>query len=267
MLPAETVTPELLRSWPLPQLDDGASKHDRGTIHVVGGALGTPGAVLLAGLAALRVGGGRLTLTTAEPNVPALAVAVPEAMVNGSPATHSSLSGCDLASEPDAFVVGPGLTDPGKLVRTILKGCGDAALVLDAGALKDLPRKLPARTVLTPNTGELRALGGKGDGESAARSVSRRHGAVVVVLEGVAAPDGRWWRSATGSASIATSGSGDVLAGVIGGLLARGAEPEQAACWGQYLHAAAGERLGRLGFLARELLDVLPDVLHDVERP
>jgi NAD(P)H-hydrate repair Nnr-like enzyme with NAD(P)H-hydrate dehydratase domain len=78
-------------------------------------------------------------------------------------------------------------------------------------------------------------------------------------------PDGRAWREEAGGIGLGTSGSGDVLAGLVGGMLARGADPAQAAVWGQYLHAAAGDRLaarvGRLGFLARELLDEVPPVL------
>ncbi len=81
----------------------------------------------------------------------------------------------------------------------------------------------------------------------------------------VASPDGRWWSSETGGIGLGTSGSGDVLAGVVGGLLARGCTAEQAAVWGQYVHAAAGDRLaanqGRTGYLARELLDELVPVL------
>jgi NAD(P)H-hydrate repair Nnr-like enzyme with NAD(P)H-hydrate dehydratase domain len=79
------------------------------------------------------------------------------------------------------------------------------------------------------------------------------------------APDGSAWSDGAGGVGLGTSGSGDVMAGAVGGLLARGAETVQAAVWGRYAHAAAGDRLaaqeGRVGFLARELLDELPQVL------
>jgi len=82
-------------------------------------------------------------------------------------------------------------------------------------------------------------------------------------------PDGKAWRYAGGVPGLATSGSGDVLAGVIAGLLARGGAPVQAAAWGVFLHGEAGRRLarrlGRLGFLARELLDEIPGVLAELE--
>ena len=264
---AETVTPELLRDWPLPGVDDDGDKLDRGSIHVVGGADSTPGAVLLAGLAALRVGAGRLTITTVQETAAALGVAVPEAMVIGAPGVKGSLGSCTVDEVPEAFVVGPGILTPGKLVRSVLKHGEAAALVVDAVALHDLPRTLPDRTVLTPNGRELLSLAGRrrpSDEAALAQHVSDRYSAVVVSQDWVAAPDGRLWHSPTGSAVLGTSGSGDVLAGVVGGLLARGADPAQAACWGQYLHAAAGERHGRLGMLARELLDELPAVLADL---
>jgi hydroxyethylthiazole kinase-like uncharacterized protein yjeF len=263
----EIVTPDLLRDWPLPGIDDDGDKLDRGSIHVVGGAVSTPGAVLLAGLAALRVGAGRLTITTVTETAAALGVAVPEAMVVGAEGVDGSLSRCSVDQVPEAFVVGPGILAPGKLVRSVLKHCDTAALVVDAVALHDLPRQLPARTVLTPNDRELISLAGRrppSDPAALTQHVSDRYQAVVVSQDWVAAPDGRLWHSPDGSAVLATSGSGDVLAGIVGGLLARGADPAQAAVWGQYLHAAAGERIGRIGLLARELLDELPAVLADL---
>ena len=84
-------------------------------------------------------------------------------------------------------------------------------------------------------------LGGSSrEGDAAALEVAERYGAVVAVRGTVAAPDGRLWHDEAGGIGLGTSGSGDVLAGVVGGLLARGCPPEQAAVWGQYLHAAAG---------------------------
>ena len=97
MPPAEpdvrVVTTQLLRSWAPHEPADGGDKHDRGTVAVVGGGTSTPGAVLLAGLAALRVGAGRLQVVTVDTTSVALAVALPEAMVSGLPADeHGSLS-------------------------------------------------------------------------------------------------------------------------------------------------------------------------------
>src|SRR4051794_5556481 len=115
---APAVTPQLLREWPLPLPDDDRTKHARGTVLVVGGTVSTPGAVLLAGLAALRVGAGRLQIATVEPTAVALGVAVPEAMVLGLPTgAGGSLSAAAAgqvvaqASEDTTLVLGPGLLD------------------------------------------------------------------------------------------------------------------------------------------------------------
>lgn len=264
------VTPRLLREWPLDVPEDGAGKHARGTVHVVGGDRSTPGAVLLAGLAALRVGAGRLQVTTVPDTSVALGVALPEAMVTGVDDLRTAdVDGCE------AVVLGPGVLDKDAarevLAALLLEVTG--AVVLDAVALPalagspDLLAPVATRAVLTPNPGELAALldGEDLDGSSAALHVAERYAAVVATQGLVAAPDGRLWEDGTGTIGLGTSGSGDVLAGAVAGLLARGADPCQAAVWGQYLHASAGERLGaghaRIGYLARELLDELPGAL------
>jgi hydroxyethylthiazole kinase-like uncharacterized protein yjeF len=268
MARADTLSADLLRSWPLPVLGGDDDKTDRGSVHVVGGTVSTAGAVLLAGVAALRVGAGRLAITTVEETAVALSVAVPEAMVVGEPSHHGVLRECRLEHQPDAVVIGPGMSEPGKVVRSVLDTCGDAAVVLDAGALDDLPDDLPAQCVLTPNATELQSLGDGSDAADLALSAAAARGAVVATHGWVAAPDGRLWRHDNGSVALGTSGSGDVLAGIIGGLLARGAEPAQAACWGQWLHGQAAAQLaprhGRVGLLARELLDVLPGLVEDL---
>lgn len=279
---AEVVTAQSLRGWPLPEPDDGGDKHDRGTVTVVGGATSTPGAVLLAGVAALRAGAGRLQVLTTRSTSVALGVALPEAMVTGLPegaggsvatgAADAVVEGCDRSA---AVVLGPGLLgkdDVRVLLERVLPRV-EGAIVLDAVALTALaghPELLGScaeRVVVTPNGGELAALLGGEElaGREAAEAVCSRYGVVVSCRGWVSAPDGRSWSVQAGGVGLGTSGSGDVLAGLVGGVLARGAEPAQAAVWGQYLHAAAGDRLtsrvGRLGFLARELLDEVPPVL------
>lgn len=273
---ADRVTAALLRDWPLPHVADDADKHDRGTVLVAGGTGGTPGAVLLAGMAALRVGAGRLQVATGSGAGAALGVALPEALVldlpEDRPAVAAGLVAEAAARGCGALVLGPGLPAGGpsaELVTGVLERVPEVPLVLDAGALAALEphslRDRPGPTVLTPNPDELDRLLPGGD---PAKAAAEFH-AVVLTKGCVAAPDGRSWPGELGGAGLGTSGSGDVLAGAVGGLLARGAPPEQAAVYGQYLHAAAGERLaarlGRLGFLARELLDELPLVLDSLE--
>jgi hydroxyethylthiazole kinase-like uncharacterized protein yjeF len=276
--PADVVTPQLLRDWALPEVDDGGDKNARGTVLVVGGSSSTPGALLLTGLAALRTGAGKLQMVTVEATSVALAVAVPEAGVAGvgnDPLGHEAADEVVGRSErATALVVGPGLMDKDaglELLRGVLHRLEDTPVVLDGLALTALAREPSlldgVTAVLTPNSGELAALldGRELEGLEAAQEVAGRYGAVVSSPGWVAAPDGRSWCVEAGGIGLGTSGSGDVLAGLVGGVLARGASPEQAAVWGQYLHSAAGDlltaRIGRVGFLARELLDEVPVVL------
>jgi ADP-dependent NAD(P)H-hydrate dehydratase len=284
-----TVTPALLRGWALPP--PGSDKHDRGSVLVVGGAARTPGAVMLAGLAALRAGAGKLQMAVAEPAAVPLAIAVPEAMVvplpcdraSGSVEADAAGAVRDLAARADVVCLGPGLDDAERtaaLVADLLLDLeGDARVVLDAyalGGLREHPevgRRLGGRVVVTPNTSEAGILlGGEspepGEVEDAAREIAARYEVVVALRGAVATPDGDVWVDGAGQAGLGTSGSGDVLAGLVAGLLARGADPAQAAVWGAHLHATAGERLaarvGPLGYLARELLDEAPAVLTEL---
>jgi ADP-dependent NAD(P)H-hydrate dehydratase len=284
----EPVTPELLRGWPLP--DPAGSKKARGQVVVVGGAAATPGGVALAGLASLRVGAGHIQLAVARSVAPSMAVAFPEAGVLSLPETEGgSVSGAaaaELLSEvvegADAVLIGPGLDDAAEaaaLLTGLLPHVGtDAGLVLDAYALGALSKSeqavalLTARdrpAVLTPNSQELGLLAGRDEpGEDDVTEVAQRFHCCVTSLSTVASESGRVWRIPQGHAGLATAGSGDVLAGLVVGVLGRGADPSQAACWGTYLHSTAGERLssavGGIGFLARELVDQVPPVLAEL---
>jgi hydroxyethylthiazole kinase-like uncharacterized protein yjeF len=259
------ITPRLLREWPLP--DPRGDKESRGTVLVVGGSRFNPGAVLLAGVAALRAGAGRLQLAVADESAVPLSIAVPEAKVVG---LSDGDEVCDLASKADVVALGPGLDDieqTTELMRTVLGAAGpDTAVVLDAYALgalsKDAGLLGQRRTVLTPNVTEAKILLGRDPGDdlaAASLELARRHDAVVSLYGHIAAPDGGRWREESGDAGLGTSGSGDVRAGIVAGLLGRGAEPAQAACWAAFAHAVSGQRLapryGRIGFLARELVD------------
>jgi hydroxyethylthiazole kinase-like uncharacterized protein yjeF len=279
------VTAGALRGWPLPQ--PSGSKNSRGRVLVVGGGASTPGAAMLAGIAALRVGAGVLALAVARPVAAAVAAAVPEASVTGLPPLADASEGDrglrDALGGTGAVVVGPGLDDPREAEAAVAQVVSDAdpaaPLVLDAFALGVLPKldlgdALGGRTVLTPNEAEAARLLERDDvgeraGADVAAEIADRYGTAVSYEDFVATPDGRRWAVPAGHVGLGTSGSGDVLAGAIGGLLARGADPAQAACWGTYLHATAGNRLaarvGRLGFLARELAAELPLVLVETE--
>ncbi|WP_144803965.1 NAD(P)H-hydrate dehydratase [Curtobacterium sp. BH-2-1-1] len=282
----EPITPNALRDWPLPE--PGAGKYGRGQVLVIGGAARTPGAAMLSALAALRVGAGRLTLAVAASVAAEVSVAVPESGVQpldeddaGHIAVGALTAAEDDAGSADAVLVGPGLDEPDgarDLVGRIAATVGpETNVVLDAFALgvaadvADQLEPLRGRLVMTPNRGEAERLLGRecGDDDAAdARAIAERFGAVVALSDVIAAPDGRVWAKGTGAGGLGTSGSGDVLSGVVVGLLARGAEPEQAAAWASYVHAAAGDRLavqvGPLGYLASELLTEIPRVLVEL---
>jgi len=277
----QVITPRSLREWPLP--DPSGGKESRGTVLVVGGSRFTPGAVLLAGVSALRAGAGRLQLAVDQTTAAALSIAVPEAKVVGLPERDARMPAelVELAQSADVLAVGPGLDDideTTRLIRGLLDVADkDAAIVLDAYALGALSNDdsliagRSQRVVLTPNVTEAGHLLGRECGEDLAadaRAVAERYDAVVSLHSHIAAPDGRSWREESGDAGLGTSGSGDVLAGIVAGLLGRGAEPAQAACWGAYVHAVSGQRLiprfGRTGFLARELVDEVASTIATV---
>jgi hydroxyethylthiazole kinase-like uncharacterized protein yjeF len=267
------------------------SKDERGSVFVVAGAPQMPGAAVLAATAALRAGAGKLQIGTVASVAAHVAIAVPESLVvalDEAPSGAISLAAVakivERANRADAVVIGPGLVDEfasSALIAAITAGLERPA-VIDAAALAcfaDHPgaiARLGGRAVLTPHAGEMAAMLGRqrdeieADQARFAREAAERFGAVVA-LKGaqtyIAAPDGAMYRNARGHVGLATSGSGDVLAGIIGGLLARGAEPVQAAVWGVYLHARAGQVLGErtgIGFLARDIPAEVPLLMRDL---
>jgi hydroxyethylthiazole kinase-like uncharacterized protein yjeF len=270
--PAEALDGATLRAWPLPG-DTTGSKHDRGTVLVIGGTARTPGAVLLAGVAALRAGAGRLQIVTASDVAPVLAVAVPEAIV--VPMGDDDLAEvAGYVERADAVVVGPGLLDADEtrdLLDVVLRHAGvGRPIVVDAAALEALANRRPPHRplVLTPNRGEVGTLLAGADPDEPERAVADRYGAAVTSFDLVVAPDGRSWRDPLDVEGLGTSGSGDVLAGAVGALAARCGDPVQAACWATLAHRTAARRLARRvagsGYLARELADELPQALAEI---
>ena len=283
------VSDELLRGWPLPA-PDGGDKEERGRVLIVAGSEETPGAAVLAATAALRAGAGKVTLAVPESIALHAAFAVPESRVialdegaDGAIAAKAGRALDFLCGKVAAMLIGPGVAyaeATQALTLSLLKMFDDAPAVLDAAAMDvsmksgGLVSRFTKPVILTPHAGEMAKLTG-GDKDSierdpvrAARVAAREWNAVVALknaITHVASPDGRLWRHEGGNAGLATSGSGDVLAGIIAGLLARGAALEQAAVWGVALHARAGERLaeriGPLGYLARELPTEVPGIM------
>jgi ADP-dependent NAD(P)H-hydrate dehydratase len=283
------VTAGLLKDLPLP--DSGSDKSSRGHVLVLAGTSSTPGAALLAAEAALRAGAGKLTVMTCASTVSSLAVALPEAKVDAVAATASghpdpaaAPAVVEAAADADAVLVGCGYDDPEETLAflQVLVPRLDTPVVLDATASvlvredASAMRHLAGRSVLTVNPVELALSdGGEGeppsDPEGTAARVAERCGAVVLAGgpdKHVVSPDGEAWVFTGGGPTLAVSGSGDVQAGIVAGLVARGAEPARAAIWGAYLHGRAGERLaaevGPVGSMAREQLPRIPLILREI---
>jgi hydroxyethylthiazole kinase-like uncharacterized protein yjeF len=278
---------------PLPRLSEDSDKDERGRVLVIAGSREVPGGALLAGVAALRAGAGKLQIATAASVAPHLGLAVPEALVvalpeipSGGIAPEAATLLAGRVNRCDAILLGPGMMDEDAvrdLASALLDAIDGPAIVLDAAALinlrniQDRLRRHGGRVVITPHAGEMAGLLGIPRGEvvedplGAARSAAALTRAVVVLKGGsthIVTPQGEAWSFTQGGVGLATSGSGDTLAGIIVGLLARGATPLQAALWAVHLHGEAGNRLanshGSVGFLARELLAEIPRLMADL---
>jgi ADP-dependent NAD(P)H-hydrate dehydratase len=286
------VTPEVLRAHPLPGHQQEGDKQARGRVLVIAGSVEMPGAALLAGLGALRAGAGILQIATCRSAASHLAMAMPEAMVVGCRETPAG--GIDPANAPwltelgsgcDAVLIGPGMMDGAAvagLTSDLLQRLEGPVFVLDASAFATLnTREMPARPagkiVVTPHSGEMaKFLALPRDQVEDAPLRAARQAATalqaVVAMKGasthVVSPDGEAWLCQNGSIGLATSGSGDTLAGILAGLLARGTHPALATIWAVYMHGEAGRRLanrnGTFGLLAREIPGEIPGIMQEL---
>jgi ADP-dependent NAD(P)H-hydrate dehydratase len=288
MKPAE-VDEALLRSWPLPQPEGDGDKEGRGRVLIVAGSREMPGAAVLAAHAAMRAGAGKMVIAAPASVAHAIGMAVLEARVialdetaGGGICMVPALSEC--AGRADAILVGPGMIEREatlRMVEALIPVVGDAVLVLDALAMDGVMHgcRLPPRTLLTPHAGEMAHLleipkeeVQADPGAAAARAAHRWK--TVVACKGAATftanSAGQAWLHHAQVPGLGVSGSGDVLAGLITGLAARGATVEQAAVWGVALHAAAGSalaaRTGTIGYLASELATEVPALMQGFSR-
>ena len=274
----------------LPPRPRDAHKGTFGTVVVLAGSLGLTGAAYLSSMAAARAGAGLVRLLVADTIYPILAAKCTEVMATPVPEVAPGAVGhaaydsiLRQLGAVEVGVIGPGLGRDSSTWRLVVDLAQHAKcpLVIDAdglNALADSPRvkgKLGKTRVLTPHPGELARLTGKtaeainADRTAAVRKAAREWGAIVV-LKGahtvVAHPDGRISEDPHEVPALATGGTGDVLSGLIGGLIAQGSDPFTAAVTGVYVHAAAGrriaERLGDSGLLAGDLLPEIPLVMN-----
>ena len=279
---------EPLADWlarhPLPDPFSTENKEERGRVLVVGGSVQVPGGVWLAGRAALHAGAGKLQVATTSSTAVPLAVRLPEAMVLAlTEDPHGEIARVNAATfkvarEADAVLVGPGMGSQRSSRRLV---CDVLAVVqcpwvLDAAAIIE-PQAIArfGTGVVTPHAGEMaKAMGLEREEVEArpleiARDYASRAGCIVVmkgVPTHVVDADGTALEYCAQAPGLGTSGSGDVLAGLIAGLIARGAAPMAAAAWGVWLHAQAGlalgARVGPVGYLAREISPEVPRLMH-----
>ena len=262
-----------------------------GHVLVIAGGRGKTGAAAMAGLAALRAGAGLSTIASAESALTAIASYSPEVMTEPLPETDAgsiSLRAFDLlrhlAEKKNVVAMGPGLGDHPETVQFVRRVASELQqpMVLDADALNALsgsPWSAPAGPrVLTPHPGEMARLTNQAVPEiqaariDVARSFAKERG-VHLVLKGnrsvIAAPDGRTWINPTGSPSLATGGTGDVLTGMIAGLIAQFPDQlENAILAAVYLHGRAGEigakKLGEKTMIATDIFQFLPEAMREV---
>ena len=287
MKAGKSLTRAALKQFPLPAIVDG-DKETKGRILIIAGCRELAGAALLVANAAMRSGAGKLRMATVESVAIGTSLAMPEAMVLGfEEARDGGFTKTAVrrlreeADRSDVVVAGPGMATAATceaLASGLLRS--PAAVVLDAALLHSLKpldeakRGSNALPVLLPHAGELASLLDCGEEHVAAdpigcglQAATRYHANVLVkgVTSHVVTPDGRAWSFSGGAPGLGVSGSGDTLAGIVGGLIARGADSLTALLWAVLLHGEVGEalarRIGPIGFLAREIPDEIPALL------
>jgi len=264
-----------------------SNKGTFGHVLIIGGSLGKSGAAAMAAMSALRVGAGLSTVGTARSILPTVAAFHPELMTEplleteaGTIALSASKQIEDLAKTRSVLAIGPGLSrnsETTELVRTLIRKI-EAPIVLDADGLNAFEghgNELTGKNrtlVITPHPGEMARLAGCSIGDvqrdrlNVARTFARDHD-LIVVLKGhrtiVVKPDGEAWVNTTGNPGMATGGAGDILTGMVAGLI--GQHPQQifeAVIAAVYLHGLAGDvakqSMGEQCMVATDLIKALP---------
>jgi ADP-dependent NAD(P)H-hydrate dehydratase len=276
-----------LRRHPLPPVREG-DKDSHGKLLIIAGTREIAGAASICAGAAMRAGAGKVTIATVASVAPQLGMTVPEARVIAIAETrkggvaHSAVAKlADLAVEYDGVVAGPGMSPTRVATSLAARLCAiGRPLALDAALLHGLaPAAKHARAadippILLPHSGEMASLLGCSEEEAQAdpltcgREAARRYDALVVAKgpeSHVVTPAGDAWKYRGGGPGLGISGSGDTLAGILGGLLARGSGPLEALLWSVWLHGEAGaslaRKIGPIGFFAREIAAEVPGLL------
>ena len=275
----------------LHQRDRDAHKGSFGHLLVVAGSPGKTGAAIMAARGALRVGAGLVSVGTPHSLVPIIQSQIVEAMgvpsaesIEGTLGIGSDVELLKAAGGMNACIIGPGLSthyETIQVLRNLIQRL-TIPLVVDADGLNalvgslDILKKVKAPIVMTPHPGEMARLLGSSSSDvqkdriGCATDFAMKY-KVTLVLKGagtvIATPDGRVFINSTGNPGMATGGTGDVLSGMIGSLLAQGYTAAQAACLGVYLHGLAGdlaaEEKGEMGMIAGDLIEKIPAAIHE----
>ena len=277
-------------AWSLTtERDRDSHKGDFGHLMVIAGSLGKAGAAVMTAKGALRTGAGLVSVAAPMGLVPVIQQQVMEAMclpagetIDGTLGMGSENELLKSSNSMTACAIGPGLTTHYETVQVVksLVQRMTIPLVLDADGVNalagsvDLLKKAKAPVVLTPHPGEMARLLGvsiddvQADRIGMASGCAEKYG-ITVVLKGtgtiIATPHGEVFINTTGNPGMASGGTGDVLTGMIGSLLAQGYGPTQAACLGVYLHGLAGdlaaEEKGEAGMIAGDLIEKIPEAI------
>ncbi|MBT7619066.1 MAG: NAD(P)H-hydrate dehydratase [Calditrichaeota bacterium] len=275
----------------IPNRHPAAHKGDAGHVYILAGSPGMTGAAVLSAKSAMRTGAGLVAVGIPKDLNPIIEMKLDEAMSQPLPQTSSGNLAKSALPEilprldwADCIVIGPGLgtdSETGELLAELLK-VTNKPLIIDADGLNLLAAnpalldELPVGTVLTPHPGEFKRLTGNSldsttDKFDLVSSCALKWGATVV-LKGsptiTGLPDGRFYINPTGNPGMATGGSGDVLTGIIAGLVAQGLDTEVAAWTGVYIHGAAGDRAATIwgihSMLAGDIQKCLSKTLKDL---
>lgn len=265
---------------------DDSNKGTLGSLLCICGSYGMAGAAIMAGKAALRCGIGLLKIAVPKSIYPVCATNILESVYypleetsNGVISSKNTDFLLEMCEKSSAVVIGCGLSvcdDTKNLVQSVITNC-EKPLVIDADALNcicnkpEILKNLKAPAIITPHPGEMARLlhstpkTVNSSRENTAINFAKKFG-VVTVLKGagtiIASPDGEVYINHTGNSGMATGGSGDVLSGIIGSLLAQGAAPINAAAAGVFLHGTIGdlaaEKLGKISMLPTDMIDMIP---------
>ncbi len=265
---------------------DDSNKGTLGSLLCICGSYGMAGAAIMAGKAALRCGIGLLKIAVPKSIYPVCATNILESVYypleetsNGVISSKNTDFLLEMCEKSSAVVIGCGLSvcdDTKNLVQSVITNC-EKPLVIDADALNcicnkpEILKNLKAPAIITPHPGEMARLlhstpkTVNSNRENTAIDFAKKFG-LVTVLKGagtiIASPDGEVYINHTGNSGMATGGSGDVLSGIIGSLLAQGAAPINAAAAGVFLHGTIGdlaaEKLGKISMLPTDMIDMIP---------